>query len=473
MTVAPTATSSSRTRESSSLTTMASPSPPSEPPPTLPTLEETSSSSSMFVTITSLFGAPVPVQPSMGETSLFTAPVPVQPSMGESVTNGVINPRPGFIYKNKPAPAPPVPVKNNQGSSGTNGNLESRFFSSGRDVSAESVCGSKVSNSGPNVSNSGSNVSNSGSKVSAGPISTDPPNLDFLKELERQLSNLNTSTNSTRNATNSTRNETNSTRNETNSTRNETNGARNATNGARNATNGARNATNGARNDGLGDTLPRAEPSTKVKLASSGGGIPTIKPPPASGASRNRSHYSSTALFSSSSNSPSHQPGSQSTSQPGGGASKQSILQLVPQPPSQASSNQAPFSTTTKVFNVFGGSSSKTPSAPTREVVYGLADVANSSAKSTARFLGSKSNSSKSTEASMIDTLMSKVGSASSEDCKTALYQNNMDLVSSLKDLQINQLLRLGIGDRLQVESSLRANDWNMEAAASALLDKS
>lgn len=64
-----------------------------------------------------------------------------------------------------------------------------------------------------------------------------------------------------------------------------------------------------------------------------------------------------------------------------------------------------------------------------------------------------------------------QVAGATFEEAKKALYRNNMDLVSALKELQTSQLLRLGIAEKNQIEKALRATNWDLEAAASRLLD--
>ena len=71
----------------------------------------------------------------------------------------------------------------------------------------------------------------------------------------------------------------------------------------------------------------------------------------------------------------------------------------------------------------------------------------------------------------VVSTFDGQVAGASFEEAKKVLYRNNMDLVSALKELQTAQLLRLGIAERPQIEKALRATDWNLEAAASRLLD--
>jgi hypothetical protein len=100
-------------------------------------------------------------------------------------------------------------------------------------------------------------------------------------------------------------------------------------------------------------------------------------------------------------------------------------------------------------------SSQVTPSAPMRETLYGLPTIGKSSD-------GIEP---------MIDGLMSKVATASREDCRKSLFRNNMDSVSALKDLQTSQLMRLGIANKTEIETALRATNWDLESAASRLLD--
>lgn len=143
--------------------------------------------------------------------------------------------------------------------------------------------------------------------------------------------------------------------------------------------------------------------------------IPALKPPPGSGVTRNRSF--------------------------------QKQMQIVPPLPSSVSRT-----TVTKSE----GSSSITPSAPSRETVYGL---------------NLKRSSNNDTDC-LIDCLLSKLPNASREECRKSLFENNMDLVSALKQLQTSQLLRLGIAGKNEVEFALKATNWDLESAASRLLDR-
>ena len=214
----------------------------------------------------------------------------------------------------------------------------------------------------------------------------------------------------------------------------------------RNSKNASQNTQvkNGVTNDGFFSGASfQSQQSTEVKKP--GSGFPALKPPPHAGPSRNRSSYSSTALFASPT--PPKSSNENSLSQ----GIKQ--MQIVPPFGAQKPSN---FSTTTKVFNIFGTETAKGssgPSAPSREMVYGLPSTDNSHVED------------------LVDGLKQKVASASREDIKRALFLTNMDTVSALKELQTNQLLKLGIADRKHIESALKSTNWNLEAAASKLLD--
>ena len=144
--------------------------------------------------------------------------------------------------------------------------------------------------------------------------------------------------------------------------------------------------------------------------------FPTLKPPPS--ISRNRSFSSSDK--------------------------KKKQMQVVP-PLFQSSSSTAPSG----------------PSAPEREDLYGLLSASTVS----------RNNDVTQEMESMIDTLTSKVRSASREDCRKCILRHNLDLVSALKDLQVTQLSKLGIGSKHEIESALRSCNWDLEMAASRLLD--
>lgn len=107
-------------------------------------------------------------------------------------------------------------------------------------------------------------------------------------------------------------------------------------------------------------------------------------------------------------------------------------------------------------------SSKATPSAPEREDLYGLLSAAGA--------CGGKDDVTREME-TMIDSLTQKVRSASRDDCRKCLLRHNLDIVSALKDLQVTQLLKLNIGSKSEVESALRSCNWDLESAASKLLD--
>jgi hypothetical protein len=102
------------------------------------------------------------------------------------------------------------------------------------------------------------------------------------------------------------------------------------------------------------------------------------------------------------------------------------------------------------------------PTAPPREDLYGLLSAAAAT--------GGNNDVTREME-SMIDSLTQKVRSASREDCKKCLLKHNLDSVSAMKDLQVTQLQKLNIGSKSEIESALRSCNWDLETAASKLLD--
>jgi len=104
------------------------------------------------------------------------------------------------------------------------------------------------------------------------------------------------------------------------------------------------------------------------------------------------------------------------------------------------------------------------PSAPERESLYDLLPP-------TGSVIQSGFNDVTQEVETAIDSLISKVGAASRDDVRNALLRHKLDSVSALKDLQVSQLLRLGIGSRSEIETALRNSNWNLESAASRLLD--
>ncbi|RWS11635.1 uncharacterized protein B4U79_08721, partial [Dinothrombium tinctorium] len=124
------------------------------------------------------------------------------------------------------------------------------------------------------------------------------------------------------------------------------------------------------------------------------------------------------------------------------------------------SSNDAQFSPlpkTAKVSPLVVSTSGKVDAtAPPRSIVYGLASGSSTLSKSLN---------------SGVSILMNAVKSASADECRRALEQNKMDIVAALKEVEINQLLKLGIADREKCEMVLKATNWDLNSAAARLVD--
>lgn len=307
------------------------PPPPPPPPPPAPTTvkqeepERKVSQPSSEPFFTSMFGCA-----SLGLSG------------GGGEQNGVISSRPGFVYKDKPAPQPPVTKALGSSTPVTN-----------------------ILPPPPSSTTLSSVTSTSSFPVTtkeAEPLSACQAE-DFMKELESKLTLYRTSKD-----------------------------------------NKQQSSTFGCSSF---DPVRSSGENRKACFPSSSMGIPPLKPPPGSGVSRHRSF------------------------------NKQTTHSTAVVPPLQTC----------------------TPSAPQREVLYGLPST-------------SKSSSNADNIESMIESLLSKVQSANRDDCRRSLFRNNMDVVSALKDLQMSQLMRLGIGDKTQVEAALRETNWDLETAASRLLDK-
>ncbi|XP_077300329.1 activated Cdc42 kinase [Arctopsyche grandis] len=56
-------------------------------------------------------------------------------------------------------------------------------------------------------------------------------------------------------------------------------------------------------------------------------------------------------------------------------------------------------------------------------------------------------------------------------ECLAALHASGGNIVSALKQVKLDQLMRLGVASKEQCESALQATDWNVEVAASSILD--
>lgn len=57
------------------------------------------------------------------------------------------------------------------------------------------------------------------------------------------------------------------------------------------------------------------------------------------------------------------------------------------------------------------------------------------------------------------------------DECQASYQQHNGNVEAIVRDLQLVQLCRLGIASKPQCEAALKAAGWNVELAASSLLD--
>ncbi|XP_023210456.1 activated CDC42 kinase 1-like [Centruroides sculpturatus] len=73
---------------------------------------------------------------------------------------------------------------------------------------------------------------------------------------------------------------------------------------------------------------------------------------------------------------------------------------------------------------------------------------------------------------SLLERIQQQVSGVTIEECYNAFHRNNGDVHSTIRDLQINQLTKLGIASRQLCEKVLQTSNWNLETAASALLDE-
>lgn len=61
---------------------------------------------------------------------------------------------------------------------------------------------------------------------------------------------------------------------------------------------------------------------------------------------------------------------------------------------------------------------------------------------------------------------MDNVQGASREECIRALISNNMDPVFAMKELKLNELMKLGIADISRCTSCLEDSNWDLSLAA-------
>ena len=97
------------------------------------------------------------------------------------------------------------------------------------------------------------------------------------------------------------------------------------------------------------------------------------------------------------------------------------------------------------------------PTAPCRESIYGMKAWNFGDNLDEAEFY--------------ISQLIESVEGASREECISALSRNNRDVVAAKKELQLNQLMKLGIADINQCKYALMATNWDLNHAAAKLIE--
>lgn len=68
--------------------------------------------------------------------------------------------------------------------------------------------------------------------------------------------------------------------------------------------------------------------------------------------------------------------------------------------------------------------------------------------------------------------IQNQVSGVTMDECQVAYQKHNGNMEAAVKDLQLMQLCRLGIASDYQCEKALRAMNWNLELAASSLVDE-
>uniref|UniRef100_T1K7B8 non-specific protein-tyrosine kinase n=1 Tax=Tetranychus urticae TaxID=32264 RepID=T1K7B8_TETUR len=171
--------------------------------------------------------------------------------------------------------------------------------------------------------------------------------------------------------------------------------------------------------------------------------VPFVVPPPSNGHVKNSRRNQNSSSYRSRDSSISR-------------ASVTSTLRKAPQPPT---AQVRPFFAPNKgpapapPCPIFYGAGLG-PSAPSREVIYGLGQIT----------MYPNFNA-------WVDQLMETVKGTTREECVRALQTNGMDSVSAMKELQLNQLMKLGVADIEKCTNALREAEWNLADAASKLLD--
>lgn len=70
-----------------------------------------------------------------------------------------------------------------------------------------------------------------------------------------------------------------------------------------------------------------------------------------------------------------------------------------------------------------------------------------------------------------LTVIQNQVSGVTMDECQAAYQKNNGNIDAAVKELQLMQLCRLGIAPRHQCEKALESVNWNLELAASSLVD--
>lgn len=63
------------------------------------------------------------------------------------------------------------------------------------------------------------------------------------------------------------------------------------------------------------------------------------------------------------------------------------------------------------------------------------------------------------------------VPDVSTEEILSKLQSCGWDITATIKSLKLDKLVKLGMANRTQCEAALQRTNWNVELAASAILD--
>lgn len=72
---------------------------------------------------------------------------------------------------------------------------------------------------------------------------------------------------------------------------------------------------------------------------------------------------------------------------------------------------------------------------------------------------------------SKITQVQNAIPDASVEECEGKLQLFRWDVEQVIRHIKIERLLRLGLTDRSKCESALQRTNWNVELAASSMLE--